>query len=828
MALHRIVFIFLSVAGITLQLGAQEVKKSLASPWVIKNKVLSDGSFNKEQSGGFYYVLLDRQYNLNVGEKYFHFAYKILSSEGVQQMSDISVDFDPSYQSITIHSILIHRNNKQEDRLQSTEIKTVQREKSMDRYLYDGSKTAYFNLADVRVGDIVEYSYSIKGANPVFEGHFSEYLYFDYGFPYQRLYQRVLLPDTKNYQLIYRNGDVKPIVSNTSPREYVWQIDNAEAVLLDANAPGWYDPFRYVVITDFSSWEQVNQWALKQFTFPEGKEKIKSLLPEELFKGTLEEKVSKAIRFVQDEIRYLGFESGINSHKPHSPEKVLSQRFGDCKDKSLLLSTIIELQGGEAYPVLVNTSVRRKISEEPATAIAFDHCVVQYTMNGSTHYVDPTIGNQGGDATSVYFPMYGAGLVLKEGTTNISEIGRTGVSETQEEQFFKLDDIGGDAHLSVKTTYKGYDADWMRADLSRNTREATQQSYLSFYGNLYPGIAVKDTLQISDDRISNTLIVEESYTISSFWTNHPDDENTVYCEFYPQSMEKFLNVSKLTQRKAPYQLSYPLTFRHIVSVQLPEPWNIKDNDLIVESDFYLFEHTVRYGDNELKLTNTYQTKQSEVPAEDINQFVEDHQKMMSNITFSLTYNKALSSTQASSGFSNWVIIILAMITGIGCVVKLHKYDPEVPSAENQPIGGWLILIAIGLCITPIRILFDLIKEENNFFNEAVWDALIRMENWSLFTLFAFELSFNIVFIFFSLMLIVHFFQRRTTVPILISFFYGVSFAVILIDALAASYLTESKLEDSFMDILRGLLAAAIWIPYFQYSERVKSTFTVRL
>jgi transglutaminase-like putative cysteine protease len=827
MAFFRIIFSFLLLAATVNSAHAQAVKKVQPSGWITINEVDSKSNFSKEQSGGFYYILLDRQYNLKTEERYFHFAYKILSSEGVQQMSDISVDFDPAYQQLSFHSIIIHRNNKPEDRLQPTDIKTAQREQSMERYLYDGSKTAYFNLADVRVGDIVEYSFTIKGFNPVFEGHFSDYFYFDYSFPYQKLFQRILLPNERNYQLFYRNGEVKPVKTGVNAKEFVWQLENVEAIIMDNNAPSWYDPYRYVVVTDFASWEEVNRWALKQFDFPEAKEKVRALLPANLMEGSMQARVTKAIQFVQDEVRYLGFESGINSHKPHSPEKVLTQRFGDCKDKSLLLSTIIELQGGKAYPVLVNTSVRKKVLDEPSTAIVFNHCVVQYEIDGKTFWVDPTIGNQGGDATSIAFPLYGAGLVLKEGTTNLAEIGTAGVSETIEEQFFELKEIGGAAHLKIKTTYKGYEADWMRSDLSSNTRSATQQSYLSYYGNMYPDIVVKDTMQVTDDRFSNVLIVEESYEIPSMWSDHPDRENTVYCEFYPQSIEKYLNVSKLTQRKAPYRLSYPLKHKHITAIQLPEPWNVENDDLLIASDYYSFERLVRYNNEEIIITNIYQTKQEEVPVEYINRFVEDHQKMMANISFSLTYDKSLA-TQSSNGITLWIVVLAGLVIGTWLVVTLHKYDPEQPTSDNQSIGGWLILIAIGLCITPIRILIDLIKEDNNFFNAAVWDALVNMKNWNLLTLFAFEMIFNIVFIFFSLMLIIHFFQRRTTVPTLISFFYGVSFAVIFIDALAASAITEAEFGDSFIDILRSMLAAVIWIPYFQMSERVKSTFTVRL
>jgi transglutaminase-like putative cysteine protease len=83
-----------------------------------------------------------------------------------------------------------------------------------------------------------------------------------------------------------------------------------------------------------------------------------------------EEYILEAIRFVQDEVRYLGVETGINTHKPYPPSQILAQRFGDCKDKSLLLTTLLQARNIEAYPVLVNTSLKQSLDESYRPALS--------------------------------------------------------------------------------------------------------------------------------------------------------------------------------------------------------------------------------------------------------------------------------------------------------------------------------------------------------------------------------------------------------------------------------------------------------------------------
>ncbi len=68
-----------------------------------------------------------------------------------------------------------------------------------------------------------------------------------------------------------------------------------------------------------------------------------------------EDKIRKIFYFVVKEIRSIRFNFGEGGYEVHAAETVLKNRYGDWKDKSALLVSMLQAAGLSAYPVLVNS-----------------------------------------------------------------------------------------------------------------------------------------------------------------------------------------------------------------------------------------------------------------------------------------------------------------------------------------------------------------------------------------------------------------------------------------------------------------------------------------
>src|SRR5262249_39557061 len=109
------------------------------------------------------------------------------------------------YQELVFHTLRVVRGEQVLDRLGKTEINLLRRETALESQMYDGRVTASVVLEDVRVGDRVEYSYSIRGANPVFGGKLvdSDWSATQFG-PVAQYQFRVLMPEGRTAH--YRAG----------------------------------------------------------------------------------------------------------------------------------------------------------------------------------------------------------------------------------------------------------------------------------------------------------------------------------------------------------------------------------------------------------------------------------------------------------------------------------------------------------------------------------------------------------------------------------------------------------------------------------------------
>lgn len=158
-------------------------------------------------------------------------------------------------------------------------------------------------------------------------------------------------------------------------------------------------------------------------------------------------------------------------------------------------------------------------------------------------------------------------------------------------------------------------------------------------------------------------------------------------------------------------------------------------------------------------------------------------------------------------------------------------EAAVGERKREGIGGWLILVAIGLVASPVLMVVNLTQDVLPAFAGGAWDKLTTAGSPHYHPLWAplliTEVSCTTLFILFSLVILVLFFMKKRTLPLLVIIFLLANLAFAIADYLLSMRipLVASMPDESTpTQIARQAVSCVIWIPYFLKSKRVRNTF----
>ncbi|WP_158538091.1 DUF3857 domain-containing transglutaminase family protein [Corallincola holothuriorum] len=572
------------------------------------------------------FLLADSQVNLTSESpvQYRHYSYRINDSLGVEENSDIEIGFNPDFETIILHHVHILRDNKVIDRLKAEDIRVTDLEPDASSRIYSGYKQLALWLKGVSAGDVVDYSYSVKGHNPVFAGHVSYFFDLGWSLDVGAVNVRVITKRERplNYRLINSDASVSTS-SHGSEIEYRVALKNTAAVIDEGDGPQWEAIYPYLQVSDFDSWQQVAEWAVA--LFERGKGKLSPDLVEyiqELKLQPRQQAIENAIAFSQEKVRYLGIEIAENSHLPHSPAEVFENRYGDCKDKSLLLVTILNQLGVEANPVLVSTQQTKSVGNYLPTYGLFNHAIATFSYQGQRYWVDPTMTHQGIGLDSYFQPDYGDALIVSKQTDSLTMMpnvapAQQSIAVTQQ---YHASDYLSPVVWRIRSEYRGREAESMRYQFARAGKKRLAQDYFNYYAQLNEGLEVMSDLTVEDDRVQNRMVISEEYLLPNFWKL--DDGNANF-GFYADLADSYLKLPQQVNRSQHLGIYGPILMSQKMELWLPEHINFiwEDEQKVIENDFirYTIDLSAKY--RKLILEHSYQTKLESVPPSSVSEHI---------------------------------------------------------------------------------------------------------------------------------------------------------------------------------------------------------------
>ncbi|MGH2612708.1 MAG: DUF3857 domain-containing protein [Rhabdochlamydiaceae bacterium] len=567
------------------------------------------------------YLVIDTQRNWEEKTIYKRCGIKPLTQAGVEEVSHLKLLYNPAFQNVCVHSIRVCRNGVWHDRLSTARHHVLQREGNLEMQMYSGLLTLVFFISDIRVGDVVEYQYSYMGGNPLLTTHLYDDIYLEGRASIEKMSYRLLTHPSHDLEIKSFLTNFTLNVQDISPELREWSITTSEteAHPYELNQLPSINPFARIQINEYPTWKVVIDKMAPLVTLPEIFIKDPSpeilLLLKEWTSFDPYERARLATRFVQNEIHYLSLSDGLSALKPEDPTICFTRRFGDCKDKTLLLHGLLKLMDIPSTPILVHNLMGASIPSSLPNPHLFNHMVLRIEFDSGPIFVDPTITLQGGPITGNYCPRYFFGLPLSETSSELIQMPEEILLHPIEiETTLRLKD-STTLEMIVETHYYDNEAESIRRKLAYRGLKKLSESHLLYTQSLYRGATSSEPLKTFDDPNHNLFITREAYYIPL----RTKKGKNVF-KIQSQLLYDYLETDINPDRKTSYAVTFPRWIRehlHIDHLILQEPTLIEEMNF--DHDSFLYSSSIKRSETatdlhfEIKFLKDH-IKPGEIPA----------------------------------------------------------------------------------------------------------------------------------------------------------------------------------------------------------------------
>ncbi|HNY32213.1 MAG TPA: DUF3857 domain-containing protein [Fibrobacteria bacterium] len=817
------------------------VSPALASPWSVGPVGawvdLQDppGASEEVESEGGYRALLHDEQVLEAPGRHARFSRRVFlleSLEGARIFDGFSTDFDPSWQKVTLHWARILRGGKVLDRLDLSRIRLLSREDRLEEGQIDGWRTLHLVLEDLRPGDVLDYAWTIEGSHPALAQVASGSFQLQLPWVAERLRSRLVWERSDSLRIQVLHGAEEPQeVRQGGRRILTWDLSGTEAADEPDNTPAWWSDVPTVDWTNLPDWESI---ARLQLPFYAGIDRPEPAVVELAARlqaryPDAPARIAGVLRYLQDSIRYLGYEGGIGSHVPRAGSVTLKARQGDCKDKSLLMASLLRRMGIEAHPTLVLTSGDRTLDQRLPSPWFFDHVVVTVRHGGRAWVLDPTDRDQRGPLEGIPPPDFRWSLVLEPASKGLVLVPKTESVQPEYELVETWDASAGPsrpATLVREVVRRGRVAEGFRARIAQSSLQDEIDQELKSLRKAWPKLERDDEPSMVDDSLTGEIRWTSRFVCDSFWYAVVSDRVWKFAVGSPLMEDAAVDPVDTADRRSPLAVFHPARYHVQVGVKLPaDGWETDVDSTLLDLGplSYRFHRTTLR--DTFALDWTWRTTDDHVEAERIGEWARAMDSIQSEANWTLTLDRRTWIGKINWPVSFLVTLVLVLAT-LGSVLA-WRWDPPVQPSRGPGIAsGWWVLYALGLVATPFMHGYALVNGEWMFDPYQWSDQFIAAPEASLLALVA--LTTECAWIPASILLAVLFFRRRSSFPALNMALLATILSVELsVNSMGFVLGAQDSLRDLAQTLgrLPGLVG---WSIYFLVSERSKSVFVRKL
>ena len=350
---------------------------------------------------------------------------------------------------------------------------------------------------------------------------------------------------------------------------------------------------------------------------------------------TLRELCRHLHRALMRRMRYVAVEIGIGGWQPHPAPQSFALSYGDCKDLTILETSLLTYANIEAHPTLIAVHTDETISEDFPSLMGFNHVILFCLVDGDTIWIDPTCSYcDAGDLPAGDEDQY---VLLVDSAAG--KLIRTPVSRPEDNVISRTAEVrvNSDRSLSVRLLLSGT-GNFREAFL--NWLDAIDRRELNQMVNLF---SPSDNFIIDS---SECVVCEpDSSRITLAGVGHVANAvlssgNRQYVDVDFLAPLRGREKVKLDDRKLAIDLSYPFTLVDTFVVSAPAGLTVENSpDTVYEDGFGSLRQQVWTADGKICLVRERKSYAYRISPDQIGSFGQYRDELSRRIVHRLALTK---------------------------------------------------------------------------------------------------------------------------------------------------------------------------------------------
>ena len=392
--------------------------------------------------------------------------------------------------------------------------------------------------------------------------------------------------------------------------------------------PQYSDLGPYVIFSTYESWQEISDWYsnLSKDIYNSNAD-MKRLIGkfQEKTAGNQIDLAREIYSFVTKKVRYVGIWFGSGKVKPRDAITVYKNLYGDCKDKTTLLITLLREAGFRAWPLLVSSREVSKFFHD-FPAMIFNHSIAVVELNGKSVYLDPTVSHGGFN----YLPENIQGryaLLIKEKSEFLSLPVESKEANGSKYIFdLNLDDSGG---LTGKLTinFFGEAAYSIRSSLYGLKEEESKQRVARVLLSIIPGIKISNFVFKNINETLNPVELQVDFLTNAYF-NKVDDLLVI-----PARLILFKREDLVASKTRNFPLEFWAFWQHEVLFDYKFPANYKIRNKLqnvkIDNSFFSYETvSTDIKKNSIRVKEKFYIKKQSIDPNEYLVFKRDYDEML--------------------------------------------------------------------------------------------------------------------------------------------------------------------------------------------------------